>query len=69
MLFLLFRNEPASLRPVRAQLPPRLPLAERFRPGRHLPPRRVPLEAGPGRALTWQLTPARPSAGVGGVLP
>lgn len=32
-LFLLSRNEPAPLCPVRAQLPPRLPLAERLRPG------------------------------------
>lgn len=55
--FLLSRNEPASLRPVCAQLPPGLPLAQGLRPGRHLPPRRVPLEARPGRALPSHLAP------------
>lgn len=53
--FCFFRNEPASLRPVRAQLPARLSLAQRFRPGRYLPPRGVPLEAGPGTAITAHL--------------
>lgn len=53
--FLPFRNEPASLRPICAQLPPRLPPAERLRPGGYLPPCRVSLEAGPGEALRARL--------------
>lgn len=42
------RDEPAPLRAVRAQLPPRVPAPQGLRPRRHLPPRRVPLEARPG---------------------
>lgn len=68
LLFLLCRNEPASLRPVCAQLPPRLPLAQGLRPGRHLPPRGVPLEAGPGMALSSPLGPAPRFAGAVSVL-
>lgn len=49
------RDEPTSLLALRPQLPSGVPAEEGFHPGGHLQTGRVPLEAGAGKRLYWDV--------------
>lgn len=49
------RDEPTSLLALRPQLPSGVPAEEGFHPGGHLQTGRVPLEAGAGKRLYWDM--------------